>query len=196
MTEISFLTGELLLAGIWIAVRAGLGIARGRTDRKREALLLLMYVNLAVLLRFTFYPMSRVNGKIQPLRFDAGAVWPPKVNLLPLVHLTAYDTGRDLLLNLIGNFTMFIPSGILFPVLFPRLRSFGKTVAAGAALSLCIELMQLLFFDRTTDIDDLLLNTAGCAAGYLIYAGLRQLCKKKRRYPDSRADRKEHETLT
>ena len=47
------------------------------------------------------------------------------------------------------------------------------------------ELLQLPFFDRATDIDDLILNTAGCAAGYLIYAAVRRILHsirtKKRR---------------
>jgi glycopeptide antibiotics resistance protein len=40
---------------------------------------------------------------------------------------------------------------------------------AGAGFSLIIEIIQLLFYDRVTDIDDLILNTLGFAAGYGIY---------------------------
>ena len=41
-----------------------------------------------------------------------------------------------------------------------------KTVAAGALISLCIEILQLPFPSRASDIDDLILNTLGTAVGY------------------------------
>ncbi|MBQ5335499.1 MAG: VanZ family protein [Oscillospiraceae bacterium] len=189
MTEISFLTGELLLAAFWITVRLFVNLRCRSFSLKREALLLLMYVNLAVLLRITFFPMERLNGQIQPLLFDAARILPPRVNLIPFVHILRFDTKRDMLLNLIGNTAMFVPGGIILPALYPRLRSFLRTAAAGAGISLCIELLQLLFFDRATDIDDLILNTAGCMIGYLIYAAVR-LClragRNRKNHPNNR----------
>ena len=169
MTAISFLAGELALAAVWILVRAAVWIRSRRIDPKREALLLLMYVNLAVLLRFVFYPMEKVNGHVQPLWFEADALFPLRVNLVPLVHILEYDSLRDTLLNIIGNAAMFVPTGIILPVLYHKLNSFRKVTAAGAGLSLVIELMQLPFSVRATDIDDLILNTLGCMAGYGVY---------------------------
>lgn len=166
MTEISFLAGELLLAAAWLLVRAAVCIRKRHFDLRREALLLLMYVNLAVLLRFVFFPMEKVNGHVAPLLFDPDAVFPLRVNFVPLVHILEYDSLRDTLLNIIGNAAMFIPTGIILPVLYKRLNSFWKVTAAGFGLSLMIELMQLPFAVRATDIDDLLLNTLGCMAGY------------------------------
>ena len=64
---------------------------------------------------------------------------------------------------------MFIPVGIVWPVCFKKLNNFGKTVLAGAAYSFLIEMSQLLFYDRGTDIDDLILNTTGVVIGALIY---------------------------
>ena len=170
MIEISFLGGELALALFWLAVRLVLALVRGRVDWKREALLLLMYINLAVILRITFYPMRRAAGQVQPLLFDPAAVWPFRVNLVPFRQLFNYASKRVLLLNVIGNAAMFIPTGILLPILDRRLDSFWKVVGAGALISLCIELLQLPFAVRASDVDDLLLNTLGVALGYGIYA--------------------------
>ena len=181
MIEISFFTGELIYTLIYLAVRVVLGIYRRKVDWKREAWLLLLYVNLAVLIRFTFYPFSRVDGKVQPLLFDPSAVFPLRVNLMPLAHLLWFDTKRDLLLNLIGNVCMFIPSGIILPVLFRRLDSFLKVIAAGAFISVCIEILQLPFAERASDIDDVILNTLGVAIGYMIYAAVRKVCRRMRR---------------
>ena len=173
MTEISFTALELLFAFIWIMRRAVVFFKKKKIDWKREAILLLMYVNLAVIIRFTFCPMNTVNGKVQPLIFDPETAFPFRVNLVPFVNLFDYDNRRDLLLNVIGNTAMFIPSGIVLPVIYKKLNNFFKVVGAGALISLCIEIIQLPFSVRASDVDDLILNTAGVAVGYGIYALVR-----------------------
>ncbi len=179
MREISFLSGELWFAGFWLVLRTAVWIRQGRIDWKREAVLSLMYINLAVILRFSFFPMSRLNGKIQPLVFDAATVFPFRVNLVPFVKLFDYEIRRELILNLIGNVGMFIPSGIVLPVIYKRLDSFWKVIAAGAMISLCIEIIQLPFSVRASDVDDLILNTLGVAVGYAVYALVQKQKKRK-----------------
>ena len=169
MKEISFAAGELLLTVTWIIIRMVCRIRKGRIDWKREALLMLMYINLAVIIRFAFYPFFRVNGQIQPLIFDPENVFPFRINLIPFVHLLEYDSRKDLMINMLGNCGMFVPSGIILPVIYKKLDTFGKVTAAGILLSLCIEIAQLPFAIRATDIDDLILNTLGVMAGYGIY---------------------------
>ena len=182
MTEISFFSAELALALVWIFLRLAVWARQRRIDWRREAQLLLMYVNLAVILRFAFFPMERLQGRVQPLLFDAAAVLPLRVNLRPLVQILWFASRRDLLLNLIGNVCLFIPSGIILPILYRRLDRFWKVTAAGALLSLGVELLQLPFYVRATDVDDLLLNTLGVMLGYGVYA----LCgKAKTERPDS-----------
>ncbi|MBP1590947.1 MAG: VanZ family protein [Oscillospiraceae bacterium] len=178
MTEISFTAIELIFAFIWIISRAAVIIKNKKIDWKREALLLLMYINLAVIIRFTFCPMETVNGKVQPLIFDPETAFPFRVNLIPFVNLFDYDNRRDLLLNVIGNAAMFIPSGIVLPVIYRKLNNFIKVVGTGALISLCIEIIQLPFSVRASDVDDLILNTAGVVIGYGIYALVRSIKRK------------------
>ena len=173
MIEIPFVPTEIAFAALWLVLRIAVWLRQKRIDWKREALLLLMYVNLAVLLRFTFFPMGRVNGRVQPLVLYTAAVWPFRINWIPLVRLHDYVSKRDLLLNVVGNAAMFIPSGIILPVVYPRLDRFWKLLLAGAGLSLAIELLQLPFSVRASDVDDLLLNTLGAILGYGIYAAVR-----------------------
>ena len=96
------------------------------------------------------------------------------------MHLLEYDSKKELLLNLIGNTAMFIPSGIVLPMIYKNLNSFRKVIGAGALISLCIEIFQLPFFERATDVDDLLLNTFGAAIGCLIYMLVHKSVKRKR----------------
>ena len=134
-----------------------------------------MYINLVVIIRFVFFPKALVNGHVQPLVYDPAAVFPFRMNLIPFVHLLDYNNARDIVWNLVGNVTMFIPSGIVLPVVYKKLSSFEKVVAAGAFISLCIEILQLPFASRASDIDDLILNSLGVAVGYGIYALIRHL---------------------
>ena len=181
MITISFLAGELLFAGIWLLLRIIIWIRNRRIDWKHEALLLLMFINLAVIIRMIFFPMYRVDGKIQPLVIDIAAISPLRVNLTPFVYLFDYDIRREMLLNIIGNVTVFIPTGIILPILYWKLNSFWKVVGMGALISLAIEIIQLLISTRASDIDDLILNTLGVAIGYGIYALIRGLRNRPRR---------------
>ena len=169
MVEIPFLFLEIAFMAIWIIIRITIWIKQKQIDWKREAVLLLMYINLAVILRFTFFPMSKVDGRIQPLVFDIATAFSFRVNLLPLMNLFDYDSKRNLLLNVIGNAAMFVPSGIVLPIVYKKLNTFWKVLLAGIGISLCIEIIQLPFSVRATDIDDLILNTIGVIVGYGIY---------------------------
>ena len=84
MVEIPFLFLEGVFTAIWLIIRIAVWMKQKKIDRKREIVLLLTYINLAVILRFTFFPMSKVDGHIQPLVLDTAAVFPFRVNLIPL----------------------------------------------------------------------------------------------------------------
>ena len=160
-------------------IRAAVAVKNRKFDIKRELMLLLMYVNLAVLLRITFFPMETVNGRVIPLELDTSNVFPSRINLIPFVNILDYTDPTDILLNIAGNVMIFIPSGIILPILYKRLNSFWKVTAAGALMSLGIEVLQLPFAVRASDVDDLILNTAGAMAGYGIYALFRRMGSHK-----------------
>jgi glycopeptide antibiotics resistance protein len=170
MIAIPFAAGSALVVLGWLVFRAVICIRTGQFHWKREAVQLLFLVNLLVIHRMTFHPFEKLNGQVQPLLFDIHTAWPFRMNLIPFVNLTDYDSKRDLLLNIIGNSTMFIPTGIMTPLLYKHLNSFRKVTFTGFAISLAIEIIQLPFAVRCSDVDDLILNTAGCIIGYGIYA--------------------------
>ena len=180
MVKIPFLFLELVFTAIWLIIRIAVWIKKKHIDWKREAFLLLIYINFSVIIRFTFFPMSKVDGRIQPLIFDIATAFPFRVNLIPFVNLFDYDNKRDLLLNVIGNVAMFIPSGIVLPIVYKRLDTFGRVLVAGAGISLCIEIIQLPFRVRATDIDDLVLNTVGVIVGYGLYSLIQCVRRTKR----------------
>ena len=175
MIKISLLTGELCFTVLWLLSRGMIWMQQKKVVWKREALLLLMYINLAVLIRFVFYPFFTVNGEVQPLIINMSSLQPLRVNLIPLVNILDYDIKREAAINIIGNISMFIPTGVIMPILYKRLDCFWKVLLAGVGLSFVIEVIQLLFPGSVTDIDDLILNTLGVAVGYGIYAACKRL---------------------
>lgn len=175
MIEFSFLFTESVVVLGWFLFRLGAYIKSKSFSRKNEAVQLLFLVNLMVIDRMVFHPMATDNGRILPLVLETYAMWPFRVNLIPFVNLLDYESMRDLLLNIIGNFAMFLPTGIMTPLLYRHLDSLKKTVLTGFLISLTIEIIQLPFASRASDIDDLILNTAGCLAGYGILCLVRRI---------------------
>lgn len=169
MISISYCQMVIAISILWLVVRGICWIRSRKIDVVRELLLLLVYVCMIVVVRFTFCPFGKVDGKIQPLLFDPDRMFPFWLNLKPFIFLFDYPTMQEALLNLFGNIAMFIPLGIVWPCVFKKLDSHWKVIAAGVGVSLTIEILQLPFFGRASDIDDLILNSAGFILGYCIY---------------------------
>ena len=153
------------------------GIRRKRVSVNREIQLLMVYICIVVIVRIVYFPWHHVNGHIGTLNFNAAKMIPFWINLIPIVHLVDIYDGWQM--NIIGNIAMFIPVGIVWPICFKELDSIVKTVFAGFGFTLLIEVSQLLFYERCSDIDDLILNTAGVIIGAMIYFGICAIKTKK-----------------
>jgi glycopeptide antibiotics resistance protein len=67
-----------------------------------------------------------------------------------------------------------MPLGFLTPILWKKFRHYKNVALLGLAVSITIELLQLLEsfvggWGRITDIDDVICNVLGTILGYLIY---------------------------
>ena len=175
MIEISFAVGQCAVVLAWVLFRGMAYLKNRKIDWKFEAKQLFFLVNLLVIYRFTFHPFAKVDGQVQPLVFDSSAVLPFWLNLVPFKNLLDYEIRSELLINIIGNVTMFIPTGIMTHMIYKKLASFPKTLLTGTIISLTIEILQLPFAGRASDVDDLILNILGCAIGYGIYVLVRKL---------------------
>jgi glycopeptide antibiotics resistance protein len=109
--------------------------------------------------------------------------WRPRapgiyLNLVPLVRSwrCAVPDPRLMMFclrNSIGNFLLFVPLGLLFPLTDFRFRRFRRLFLTVLAMSIAIETAQFLLSflnnPRSADIDDVILNTLGACAGFVIY---------------------------
>lgn len=178
MTEIYFVPASLAVTALWIFSRAAVWIKNRKINLKREAELLLVYICIMVIFRITFFHLEKIDGNVQPLVIDAANIFNFRINLVPFVNLFDYESLRDALINFIGNAAMFIPVGIIWPIVFKELDTHKKAIAAGIGFSLVIEILQLPIYDRVSDIDDLILNSIGFLAGYGIYLLVKKLRRK------------------
>ena len=76
---------------------------------------------------------------------------------------------RLAVVNLLGNILLFIPLGLLPPLLSWKLRRFWKTLLLAAGIMAVVEIAQMLLLVGTCDVDDLILNVCGAALGYWLF---------------------------
>lgn len=77
--------------------------------------------------------------------------------------------------NFIGNILLFIPVGLLTPMMTGWKK---RTIAVGTGLSLLIEIVQLASHKGVFDPDDIILNTLGCMIGYFVLSAAVKLFTK------------------
>ncbi len=121
----------------------------------------LMYLYLCFVLYFTLMPV------ITALPFVMNHPYTP-MNLEPFVDV--FQGRGDFVRQVVLNVVMTVPFGFLFPLTQGRRASFGRTALSCFCMSLGIELLQPLINGiRSSDITDLITNTAGGMLGYGFY---------------------------
>jgi len=99
------------------------------------------------------------------------------INLIPFKSITEYlyttnsavdDWGAISSLNLLANLMLFLPLGIFAPLLWIKLRSFKSILLLGIGFVTTIEFIQY-FIGRSSDIDDIILNSLSILIGFSIF---------------------------
>lgn len=105
------------------------------------------------------------------------------MNLIPLRELfrtLPLLPARQIIREFGGNVLLFVPFTLFGPILWARLRTWWWPLAVGLGGSVAIELIQLALSAfvgypyRQTDVDDVILNTAGAFLGYAVFSLLRR----------------------
>lgn len=136
--------------------------------RIRQIGILLFVVYVLLLIYFLFF--SEGYGRLA----EEERIY--RYNLKPFVEIQRFWVYRTqvglsaFFMNIFGNVIGFIPLGFILPVIGRRWRSGFLIVLSGFSLSLCVETIQLVTKVGCFDVDDLILNTAGAAVGYLLFA--------------------------
>ncbi len=99
-----------------------------------------------------------------------------RINLIPFKGIRQVLNTREvqyIAINILGNIFVFSPVGFFLPLLWKKFNHILLATFCGFLLSLFIETMQLFQY-RGTDVDDLILNTAGALVGYGCYLFFRK----------------------
>lgn len=132
-------------------------------------LIILMY--LALLFKIVLFkmvsPMNLIQNGINT-EFRG-------IELIPFADVFYFLVKRGSLFNLVknimGNIGIFIPFGILIPMLFEEVHK-RTVIFYGFMFSVCFELCQYIFALGISDINDVILNTFGAVIGVSIYGVL------------------------
>lgn len=157
-TTIAALPALLPLLIAYLGVVVAMAV-RGHAGRRRLVLWpLLVGYGLGVV-GATVFPIT-----VRPAGYWAGDPWWTELRWIP------FDVDAP---SFVLNVIMFVPFGVLVPLLWPALDSMRKLSWYAAGASLTIEAVQLLIgvtlgSRRTADVNDLITNTAGALLGLAI----------------------------
>ena len=118
---------------------------------------------------FLLYVLSVVAVTIFPIRVHPAAYWTGEPWWTVLRWIPFEVDAPSFVLNVI----MFLPLGVLLPLLRPGLDAVRRLAGVAATASLTIEVIQFVLgitlgSRRTVDVNDLIANTAGAVLGLLI----------------------------
>lgn len=136
------------------------------TTLGHEILRLLLHLTVIAILSQTLTPEGNIANfqfKFSPDEQYYNFI--PFYALWRMFRMSGQKLEYFLVVNILGNILIFVPVGILHRL--TKRCEMWRTVLFGALLSLTIEVCQFVL-PRTTDIDDLILNTAGTFLGVVL----------------------------
>ena len=145
--------------------------AKKKTRVLRELAIIMFFMFLTGLLSQTVLPAVSVQqGAIELTNGDHQAInlEPFRVLIETYNAIRYLDLWQPFFINFVGNIVMFIPIGFLLPLLWKKFNRAWRTIGIGFLISFFIELLQLPQM-RSSDVDDLWLNTLGTYVGYVLY---------------------------
>ena len=99
-------------------------------------------------------------------------------NLVPFWTIETYISDLSFsvaFMNVFGNIVPFIPMGFLLPMAFPSQRNIIKTMISCFLLILSVEILQLILFLGSFDIDDIILNLLSCFIGFILFKAYKNI---------------------
>ena len=95
-----------------------------------------------------------------------GANFVPFKTVLP--QLRGEPRWSTAIMNLAGNTVLFVPVGVLVPLVHRRM-TWPKSLAVGVAVGVAMEGMQWVLHVGIVDVDDVILNAFGAMVGCWVY---------------------------
>jgi len=96
------------------------------------------------------------------------------INLIPFQTIRYYFSGdhlnqRTMIIQLVGNFVLFMPFSIFLPILYTKCRSIKFFIKLLLLLNVAVEVAQVLLRVGSFDIDTIILNSGGAILIYILF---------------------------
>lgn len=153
-----------VLLPLFIGVLIGLIFWINKQQKKFNILhyvtLVSFVIYLLCVIHLVFFPIDVNIG-----RYANQTPWYKSINAIPILTIDI----KTFLLNII----MMFPLGVYIPFLIKNMASIKKVTTLGLMFGLSFELIQLLIrvtlgSGRSSDINDIIANTAGAVIGFMI----------------------------
>lgn len=136
-----------------------------------SCLYLLFALYIVFLLRITLFKQASLYNLLAAIGASERTI-----NIIPLWSIVDMASSslsiKRMMENILGNVVIFIPLGLLLPVIFKR--ESRDILLGGVILSASIEIIQLIFGLGSTDIDDFILNMLGAMLGYWLFKVIKE----------------------
>ncbi|TFD99534.1 VanZ family protein [Jeotgalibacillus sp. R-1-5s-1] len=136
----------------------------GQQKNKYLSILLGVYIAMLVYFMFfgfgrpTFVGLQEYRYSLIPLRIP---LWLPKQFSIDIIEIWVFA---------LGNLLAFIPFGILVPIVFGQhFKTYFKFITLFVSLIVCMEIVQLVTYLGSFDIEDIIINTMGATIGFCSY---------------------------
>ncbi|KAF0815968.1 putative membrane protein [Bacillus sp. ZZV12-4809] len=136
-------------------------------NKRKKTVSIMHYVTLV---SFVIYLLCVIHLVFFPIGVNLGRYanqtpWYKSINAIPIVTIDI----KTFLLNIL----MMLPLGVYIPLLIKNMAGIKKAATLGLMFSLSFELIQLLIrvtlgSGRSSDINDIIANTAGTVIGFMI----------------------------
>jgi glycopeptide antibiotics resistance protein len=119
---------------------------------------------------FILYAVAVVAVTAFPIRVRSGVPYPGGNQWWAVLRWIPFDVPP---FGFMLNVVMFVPFGVLIPLLWPSVDSMRRLAGWAAAVSAGLELTQFVLWvtvgsQRTVDINDVIANTAGAVLGLVL----------------------------
>ena len=118
----------------------------------------LLHITAVFLFYYYLFGILTVTG----IGYTSTISFRPQISIIPFCGMISGPI--DTILNLV----LFVPLGFFLPLLYKKYQHIKNVILTGFLFSLSIEIVQM-FGWGATDINDLIINTAGACLGYWIY---------------------------
>ncbi|MFZ3130486.1 MAG: VanZ family protein [Desulfosporosinus sp.] len=171
---LSFIPVGVVAVIVYLFIAIVIGFKR-RIPMRRQMLAFVLFVYLLEVIAITLFPIPIDPEIVKPLCSGSGGIISNLVPFSTVVFMIKNNPWRiNAFLNIAGNIVLFVPFGLLWPLLFANLNRASRIIPLGFCSTLIVEVSQftissiLGFTYRSFDVDDMILNTLGVIVGYVL----------------------------